>query len=291
MNYAELIKLFPDVKIPTIKEARYYLQLLESGGIISPALLEEFEEYETFIVDKPHYKHKKLDEIVAFLKEGWDVSEKYPASEYSLLEFGDFKAKKIYVSFDLRSANWSAWKEIMGKNDLGAWVDFIKTFDVHPLLAKSKSFRQYIFGNTHPKRLQVKQKEIMGRFLKTIPENLHQYLVSRRPDELLFELTQENFAEIYPQLNPVLSIPENINRFRKDIFQITRHQSAGEDVAIKEMLYVLDDGTNVGVVDRGLFQIDGNRFFIHYKNLILKQPIEERDLLFSTGKHMAKWVL
>ena len=37
--------------------------------------------------------------------------------------------------------------------------------------------------------------------------------------------------------------------------------------------------------------VNGNRFFLHFKTLILKEELDERDFLFLNDKHTAKWVI
>jgi hypothetical protein len=296
MDYYELIKLFPDVKIPVREDADYYIDLLIAGGVIDAKLIDDFADFTEDVGNVSVYKKEKLTEIATYLKKDWDVSTKQIVdTDYTLLEFGDFRENYIYISFDLTSANWSAWKEINGKLLLGSWDDFVTTeFGLHPVLAKSKSFRQFVFGNTYPTRLQSKQKEIMGRFLKTIPSNLLQYMVSRRPDEIIFQVSIKDFPQLYPQFKELLTIPENFGRFHNDIFRIIRQESAGETVAVRENLFVHPDKSlnqRLGIINRELFQIDGNRFFIHFKNVILQEPIEERDLMYKHGKFLAKWIL
>jgi hypothetical protein len=64
---------------------------------------------------------------------------------------------EILLSIDFSQANFNTVKSFDSKIKSefnGSWEELCEYLDIHPTLAYSKSFRQIVFGNTNPKRLQ-----------------------------------------------------------------------------------------------------------------------------------------
>lgn len=285
MNYGELQKLYPDFKIPYEKEAVYYLNLLLNHN---PKLQTQYADYIALSAAEPEpgkHKLKMMDIILQYFKnKGWDLNsidnnDLILNSDYTEKEFNNYKPDKFYISIDLKEANWQSFKFafalLEGLPDFEKWS--IETFALHPAIARSKSFRQYLFGNTNPKRLQRIQKGMMGVVYNSHPYK--NYVVGKKADELIFEF--DNIPNFMEEIN--ISWDTKIS-----FFTVHEHKNYGEFVRVK---HKYADSTFEHVIETQLMGVPGNRFFIHYKTLILIQQLEERDLYFVNNKHLAKWIL
>lgn len=303
MNYSELQKLYPDFRIPFEKESRYYLELLLKNNNKLNEQFHDFRQTEEVVEDIVKYKFAKFNEIIKyFTDQKWDLNliDKDSGilnSGYSLKEFADYKPNKYYISVDLKEANWQAFQHAfnLSLSSFATWS--FQTFDLLPAIAKSKSFRQFLFGNTNPKRLQRIQQSVMQKlYLSIYNDKLKFNIVGKRSDELLFEFDEvsENvwdfFEELYLsfQFKSILKSLPITKQFKITCFKVTEHTNFNEFIRIKEV-YKDNDFKEPG--ERKLMSVPGNRFFIHYKTLILNEELEERDLFFLNDKHLAQWVL
>lgn len=294
MNYKELEKLYPEFKIPYEKEAEYYLNILMFNKTELQKTFKLFENLEALHPDITKYKFKKFDEIIAYFKTmNWELNNldnncSLLNSEYTEKEFNNYKSDKFYISIDLKEANWQAFKMafglIDGPNELPAFEEWVtKQFDLHPAIAQSKSFRQFLFGNTNPKRLQRIQKGIMNVVCLSHPYK--EFIVGKKPDELIFEFSNLNDFDGY-QLS---HFADNISyQFKFSFFTISETTNFNEFIRIKNKF----TGSNfINLLERKLIGVPGNRFFIHYKKLIMGESLDERDFYFVQDKHLAKWIL
>lgn len=277
----ELTKLYPKIKVPFFKMADYYLKL--QGVDDKIMLLHDCKEKHG---DIEHYKMSKFDEIIKFFKEesktmeifneatlptNEELKSKYPKS------FGNWNENKVYVSIDMIAACWSVVKKIVGRVDDSSWELFTqRNFDLHPFIAKSKNFRQFVFGNLNPSRQQTFQKAFMIKLAERYTAYGMPDPVMLSADELIYEFHIGEEISI-----PNLKDLEYTTKIK--IFNVEILESFGERVLVK---HDLENGT------RELFGINGSRYFIHYKNCILCQDVEENDLFFEPEpKMVAKWVL
>ena len=284
----ELQKLYPDFKIPNEEHYQYYIvSVLKSRPNLSKnfAALTELFNLEESITK---YKFAKMQEILTYLKTNFaDISalpEELFKTEYTTKEFNDYKTDKFYVSIDLSEANWAAFKAICNIIELpnfSEWTE--KTFNLHPALSNSKSFRQYIFGNTNPKRLQKVQENMMQKLYEGLDETFKSKLKCKRSDELVFEF--DSFETVPRVILPIVS--EEISKLKITYFTVSEHINFKEFVRIKS-IYDIDGQT---IIKKKLMSVPGNRFFMHYKTLILNEELEEKDLFFTNEKNLAKWVI
>jgi hypothetical protein len=295
MNYNELQKLYPEFKIPYEKEWMYYVATLIQND---PLLEQKFNDVRDLInveVDIVKYKFKKYNEILEYFKKGtWDLNDIDPKdpmflSAYTEQDFNNYKPGKYYFSIDLREANWQAFKYAFGLTSLTDFEEFsINTFNLHPAIAKSKSFRQFLFGNTNPKRLQQIQKRMMLEIYKSLPDELKDKIVGKKSDELLFESEDSSIFEP-PEYSHYVKMHNLGIQTRVTFFMIEEHTNFGEFVRIKKEF----QNWNYEIADkRKLMGVPGNRFYIHYKTLILNGELDERDLYFmGDNKNLAKWII
>lgn len=288
-QYKELCKLYPKIRIPFFDQAEYYLELLIRTMDIFPIILKmrdcinKHGNLET-------YKMSRFDKILTYFKDN-GILEKFSNAPYSDYQsqypkqFNSWQEGKIYLSFDVNEANWSIFKHTIDLY-LPKWSDFLQQqFEIHPFVAESKSFRQLVLGNLNPSRQQTFQKRYMGKVVErigiTAPLLVHN-VVMLSADEILFEFNSE---EIYQQrierldeVIPMLKLP-----MKRKVFTVKRISSYGDSVVLKTDFMTGKDE---------LFAVNGNRYFIHYRNLILKEEPQDNDLLFEPepGK-LAKWIL
>jgi hypothetical protein len=280
MNYGELQKLYPDFKIPYEKEAPYYIELLLKNDSSLQQKYNDFFALEMAEGDPIRYKFKKFDEIIAYFKTmNWDLNSipfDHPILNpgYATKEFSNYKPDKFYVSVDLKEANWESFKFGLGiedKSDFEKWS--IKTFDLHHAIARSKSFRQFLFGNTNPKRLQRIQESMMKEIITIFNDDTR--IVGKKSDELVFEFDNENYN--------LVQAMRIIHQIKITHFTVSEHTNLNEFVRVKTIF--------LPTQEKKLMAVPGNRFFLHYKTLILNEGLDERDTYFINERNLAKWVL
>lgn len=281
----ELEKLYA-VKVPIFKHAEYYLETLMRSPQYSQLerWLDMGESLEREVEDISHYKMQMMDAILSKLKDtnGKDFL-KVLAEDSEIVKF-DFQRKafnpengKTYVSFDIREANWTAFRAMTGypKGPGEYYLDkdfsvFLKEdFGCHPFVAESKTFRQLVFGNTQPKKLVRWQEWKISQMLKNF-ENFD--VVGVSTDEIVVATDGKDVKEIL-ELGNVPSV-------KSKVFAVNFVENYGETVRID---------TTEGV--KKLVSVPGNRFFMHFKSLILGEELDERDLLFRLEGFEARWKL
>lgn len=281
-QYKEIIRLYPKIRIPYLKEAAYYLWQLAKTDSNIGEIIDNFQDCFKIHGDVTSYKMKKFDSILKYFKEDNAILDVFnnallPSNESlrSLYpkSFGNWKEDKMYVSVDMNAANWSVFSRVAGFQGQ-KWESYVtEHFDLHPFLAKSKSFRQFILGNMNPNRQQSFQKEFMIKLAERYVNAGVPAPVCLSADELIFEFNLGLYT--MPEFND-LEYGIKIKHFTIEV-----HDSFNERVLIKNFNE-----------KRELFSIHGSRFFMHYKTLILNEDIEENDLYFEPEpKRLAKWII
>ncbi len=283
MNYKELEKLYPEFKIPVQTHAEYYINSLIFGDYVSIKPLEDMVLFEKNSTEElGSLKHKKLAEVIDFFKTNGFVellnSFEVPKHDYTCLSFSNYKDGKYYVSIDLSSANWQAFQLVTGIiEDYKSYVE--RNFNFPEILSNSKSFRQFILGNTNPKKLSKISEYLMSKIYSNLSLELRTKVVGKNSDELIFEF--DSFPRVF--FNELFSFANTKTKIFK-FFLVNNYSET-----IKVAHYVDKDFNFEENVK--LKEVPGNRFFIHYKSIVLEEPIEERDLLFENDKKLAKWII
>ena len=115
-------------------------------------------------------------------------------------------AGKVFVSFDLVKSNIQALnyadKEILFNSD--TYENFIKRFTDSKYIARSKYFRQVVFGQMNPKRHITIAKFLISKVYETLrAHGLDWELVAVSSDEIVFEVPEDiewNYALLYATL-------------------------------------------------------------------------------------------
>lgn len=287
MSYlSELQKLYPTFKIPYEKEADYYIGLLLEGNPELGVDLKNVQDFRNQVGEEnmSKVKMKLFDEVLEFFKlNGWDTSKvdhKQFDCNFKEINSSLYKEKipTSFISIDLKEANWQAFKHIFNLKELDSFSEFlIKWHGAHPAIANSKSFRQFIFGNTNPKLLQKVQRKMITEIEKKLTIELGSLpLIVRKSDELI--LPGWHFAGVSTDINAPYDV-------RRSFYTTEMTSNFGETVRIKTIIKAVNESK------RKLQEVPGNRFFIHYKTLILGMELDERDFYFKNDGKLAKWIL
>ena len=194
-----------------------YFKVDENMELLKEAL-SEFEDSTEFL----NYYNELQDLIINTIKE----KEEYV--EFSNADFNKFKVNskycvaniykntnlgKCFVSIDLNKANFQALhfynKNIVEKTE--SYEEFISKFTKFKYFAKSKHFRQVVFGNLNPKRqLKIEQFliEQIIEFLSSKNILCKDDIVMATKDEVVFEIDENNVPNVKLILD---SIKSNLN--------------------------------------------------------------------------------
>jgi len=303
-DIAEFQKLFK-LNFPVQENHQYYINTLMCSPFYAGLglVVEEFEKYEKDIEELGYKSAKsyKLDYALPKLKNFILNSEPY--NNMMEWEFNDKlrtrdemrKNDDAYLlSIDFRAANYSALKTFDSFGAMGdSWEDFCMIQDVHPTLAKSKSFRQYVFGNTNPKRLQKRQHsniiKIVDSLIETYGYNDEDFVFISH-DELIFKLNSDHKSAVN-QINVLLStvgiIVKNKSIDMPTHYKIFKNKGIGAGMCVQTQ-YEIKMGALNEKCDT-LFKVPGNKFYKYFKTHILKDKIDRRDLMFMSDGEIAVW--
>jgi hypothetical protein len=324
IDQREFCKLFK-IKIPVHEHFDYYIDLIQRSGVLSNVyeLIEGFNDYSLYVQKDTGYssvvKYKldyALPKAVDFVKstKAYSRMEGYCAG----LKTQDFRSKderKISIgipclSLDIKSANFSSLVYMDG--DVGhefehEWNLFLTDLDIHPFLARSKSFRQYVFGNTNPKMFSKVQRELiwdLKGFLQKkdvskegasfrvndifIPED-HFRFVSH--DELVISLDMNaEFSLDGFDLSLISDIEDSVNIWSRrngvPIRLTPFIETKDKEFTIRE----ISDLYGKHVRDK-LMGAEGSKIFLALKKHILNEPVDRRDLLFKQNDSISQWVI
>lgn len=294
----ELQTLYPKYKVPFNKEQEYYLNLQMDDTLpyILDSLLELENQVAPLTISK--YKLQKMDEILLDFKES-RYTETLKNLDFAFIdsqnldlntnEFGNFKTDKVYLSVDLVQANWNTFKKYTGLNSPLAWDEYMVKYNLHESIAKSKTFRQYVLGNTYPSRLQkLSLYEIVKVKNKLLSELNDLNIVSTNADELILEFNSLSFETLSKITNILHSLKDEI-KTKISVFGIQEvKNNFGDFVRIKREY---NSPNMIKCTKIELRGVPGNRYFLHYKTLIKQQELDDRDLVFLQDKKLAKWII
>ncbi|MEK6828512.1 MAG: hypothetical protein AABY15_00065 [Nanoarchaeota archaeon] len=302
----EFQKLFK-LNFPVEKHHQYYIDTLMKSSFYAGLgkVISDFEKYESDIQKDGLYKDVKsykLDYALPKLKNYILNTEAYKNLQST--NFGDSKLRTkdllklndntYLISIDFKSANYSALKTYDSKGELfGSWEELCTALDVHPVLASSKSFRQYVFGNTNPKRLQTTQHD----FIVTIVDKLiedhgfeesdfvfishDEFVVKLRPDH---KLAVNRIHLLNSAIGNIIS-NEGINM--PTHYKVFKNEPIDGDMRIQTQYQVKMGGLSEKY--QLLVKVPGNKFFKYFKTHILRESIDPRDLMFDSDGEIAVW--
>lgn len=270
-SYIEFANLF-GYRVPNKQHAEYYFSLLRESNSYKDLdkQLELWNKYETLDFNKDKFKfidnvksyiNNKIKEsnityIPEMFKNGFE--EKNFISEHN----------KSYISIDIKEANWSVLKNYFLKDSFPNWYDFIKDLNYDDLFALSKPLRQVIIGQIfNPKTLDRIEKFITYNHIEKLKSlGYSDKIVGVNKDEII--LLNENIdCKAIQELEFLLPVSFTF-------FNVKKVDNFNEHITVYE---ITDENGNI--LYKKLYATDGNRFFIHFKTLILNQELNDKDLI------------
>lgn len=287
MDWEEFRKLFK-APIAVPEHGEYTVATLARSSEFAhlPAQLEAFRAYLGRHGDQARkVRLATLDALVAYLgaTRAHARMQEAPLPEpVPVIERRGANAGRMWVGLDLVSANYHALQRLDEDGELyGSWAALCEARGVDPLLASSKSFRQIVFGNLNPRRNQ--------RFQAAVTADLHAALdapgrdaVYRERDELILASDAEPVdalvaaATAAAERAPV-PVRVTVQRWRR--------------IAKGEHVVEHFDPSTCEPTFLSLAGVPGNRFLPAFKEHVLREPIDPRDLLFLVDGRLAQWVV
>ncbi len=312
-DISEFEKLFK-VNFPIIEHHQYYINTLMRSPFYAGLgkLIEEYELYEIFAEEEGYKSAKsyKLDYALPKLKEyllGTEAYEKMMSND-----FGNLKLRtkdnlrnndNMYLlSLDFTAANYNSLKTYDSKKELyTSWEELCISLDIHPTLSKSKSFRQYVFGNTNPKRLQKTQhKNIVAIVDKLIENNTH-----INEEDFVFISHDEFIFRVQPDIKKGFSVNSRINWILMELpivckelgikmpthYKVFKNEPIGAGMCIQTIYNPFGSVLDKSLTEKHkvLFKVPGNKFFKYFKTHILEEEFDKRDLMFMSDGEIAVW--
>jgi len=311
-------KLFK-VNIPVNEDFDYYVSTLKRSYEYSPYFkldedIRTFIELEEFVSKNgfesvSKYKMQELDRIVEFLQntkayKSLMESELPKEKLYTKDLFNQVEEHEVLLSLDFQSANFNILKtfdSIDNPEFPESWNALCKQLNVNECLARSKSFRQIVFGNTNPKRLQTFQHKNMIKIVE------HLRGIGYKEDDFVF-ISHDEIVLRTPKTSHVMKLTDNMDiislaancmPLRASIFSM---QKIKKNVFIKTVLSIgHTDGNGLGFVSndkyyfkeeyKALHGVPGHKFYMYFKQYILNETPEDRDLVYFNDGELCRWVV
>jgi hypothetical protein len=300
----EFEKLFK-INVPVKEHLSYYLNTLACSKEYS----DIYNTFNKFLqleedVEKLGYKSVKsykldyaLPKILNYLKGTvayHNIQSNDIKGEFFTKDLTKESAGKYWLlSIDISKANYSTFKymDTTGKGLFSSWEELCNELDIHPVLSSSKSFRQIVFGNTNPNRLQRIQHSLVMKGISFLKQELNlseDEICFVSCDEIVLRFNQED-----------LNCRSRLKEFTSNVLLLS---GSMENVPLRFTVYELDKITknifvktvyNENLVTpkyKSLFGVPGNKFYKYFKIHILKQDLDDRDLLFINDGEIAKWM-
>lgn len=311
----EFTKLFK-INIPVEKEFEYYIETLNKseeysyGGplVLLNDTIESFNKLEEYVVEQGYasikaYKNYCMDALANYIKSTNAYNNLISAEMPSIKMFtkdhtNQMEESHYLISLDFRSANYSVLKTFQndGENELcESWKKLCEKFNIHETLANSKSFRQIVFGNTNPKRLQTFQHEKIIKLVGFLQDKLsfkEEDFVFISHDELIFKVRKANTVVAIEDLH--MKTMEKLTNMSIKLTAFSMRKIK-KNIFVKTLYRIspgFNDITNYYFSEfyNTLHGVPGNKFYMYFKKYILKEPLDERDLLHYNDGELCKWV-
>ena len=303
-DLTEFQKLFK-VNIPVKEHAQYYIDTLARDSFYAglPNLVKEYEQYERDCEELGYKSAKsyKLEYALPRMKDYLVNSEAYKnLMDWSLPDKLRTKDdlrnndNTYLISIDFKSANYNALKTFDSSDALGdSWEGLCRDLDIHHTLSKSKSFRQYVFGNTNPKRLQRRQHSNIIKIVNALIDDYdfeEDDFVFISHDELILKLRPDHKIAV----NRIQIINSAIGNIIKNEmigmpthYKVFKNEGFGRGMCVQTIYQTKMGG--LSEKHDTLFKVPGSKFFKYFKKLVLKEPIDRRDLMFMNDGEVAVW--
>lgn len=308
----EFCKLYK-INIPVESEFDYYIETLklsaEFNNYVKDKLqnkINSFIELENYASEKGYsnvreYKNECLESLKDYIisTDAYKALQETPLTGMKMTtkdNINQIEEFETLLSLDFSSANYSILKTFQNKDELGSnWENLCERFNVHQCLIQSKSFRQVVFGNTNPKRLQTFQHEkimLLVDFLSKIGVKEESFVFISH-DEIIFKVKDansvifllDNYLDTMQKISemPIRFTPFSLEKIKKNTFIKTIY-SINPSFNNTSNHYFHEEY-------KTLHGVPGNKYYMYFKKYILKKPVEERDLLYYNDGELSKWYL
>lgn len=316
LDIEEFCKLYK-VNIPVKSEFDYYISTLkrsiEFGGLPNK-LQEKIDNYinlEEFVKSNGYakvrdYKDKCMNELKEFIVSSSSykkmMESELPKEKLVSKDHTNLVGEYDYlVSLDFKSANFNILKTFDKANELGnSWEELCKKFYVHKGLVESKAFRQIVFGNTSPKRLQTFQHEkinVLVNYLKNVAGLDDDRFVFISHDEIVITVNKADAYVMFIQKHleamekmvgmEIRTTPYSLRKIKKDTFVKTMlgvNPKSGVAATMNQGAYYFTENYHT------LHGVPGNKFYMYFKKYILNSDCEERDLMYYNDGELCTWI-
>jgi len=294
--------LYPDIKVPVAIHAEYYINQLrqsdqfdeiDSRVHLITDMLDKHGEQTEFGPRVTHYKRRMLGKFLAMWKEKeWeDALNAMPPNKTGMVTMEAPCEAGYYVSVDIVSANFSVCNHYL---NLGApnWFQFcIRNMpEMHWALVKSKSFRQNLFGNTNPKRIQNLTAGLTLEYIKSLETchpDLHSRIVGISHDEIVLSCRDmDDMKSVCKALKDIIWYPRV--PLKTTAYYTEPIKNEGKDARV-DSVFVFE-GVNSRLMWKRLRGIAGNRFHTNFQTHVVGGNMNTLDRMFMLDGRVAKWM-
>lgn len=300
----EFQKLFK-VTFPVEAHSMYYITTMMKSPFYAGLgnVVKSFEDYERDCEERgfKSVKSYKLGYALPMMKDYILNSNSYRSLLNATFN-GNPRSKDnlrnndgaLLLSIDFKAANYNSLKSFDTEGEmLGSWEELCDDLDIHPTLASSKSFRQYVFGNTNPKRLQKVQHNNINTIVNQLIEK-YKYredsIVLISHDELVIKIDGdlgEAYGKVFIANANVAKIIVDEGISMPTHFKIYRDEGIGAGMSVQTRYEI--KGNALQEQYHTLFKVPANKFFKYFKTHILKEDLDKRDLMFMNDGELAIW--
>lgn len=287
MKHSEFSKLFK-IPVPVPAHAEYYYDLLAQSPEFShlPQLLVDYQAFEVEVGDVDRYVYKiAMPKLLTFFQASKvleTIGRKYLSAKvkpYTIKE--EIKhPTQMMVSWDFRQANYNLLR-YYEPTFPATWEALGAQLELHPVLMQSKSFRQAVLGQLCPKQIQVLTALHMQAVVAQFPVEIQAQILTLAPDEVVLPYT------------PVFNTVEVIEPMpiRQTVFNLSPLLAKKQYIKNVWALRPYNErGTTFLPLYSTLFGVPQNKYFQYFKEYILKQAVEPRDLQFMVDGEVAQWI-
>lgn len=267
-----------------IDDGNYYIDMMKRSKSFKDLdkQIDLWDKYNgDFYSDRKHVVTTLMDDLAP------KISKAIDSIDMEMFN-SDFQEKNLipedntkYVSIDIKEANWTIIKKIILKEEYPIWKEYVMSLGIEELFALSKPLRQEVLGKvSNPKKYDKIQKYITNFHIEKIKElniNYYNNIVGVNKDEII--LKNDGSINIEELENIDYLLPVSFTYFTVNL--VTNFE---EHIRV----HLITD-KNGNLKYKKLFGTDGNRFFMHFKTLILGEKLEENDLITRKDKMLFKW--
>ena len=266
------------LNIPDNKHFDYYIDQLSKTEKYKDIkeLLGLYIEMESEVEDMYGYRMDKMKEVVDFIKDSHAYMEM--TMDKNLIDLPmnrniTYKEDVKYISVDIIQANWNSLKKYDQFNELGdSYGALLDKFNMPELFRRSKSMRQFIFGNVNPGRQRKVERNMLQDIVRQFSDDFQVEFVGH--DEVIFSFNE------FEDIKPFMDIDES--KWRLKIFSVERESNA--------RIKTIYDFNGIELY-KELVGVPGNQFFMKLKECLLNEPLDIRDLYFKNDGKVAVWVV